>query len=58
MAINMSYCKFENTLAALNECAYEWEEVSNEREIKAKQRLIQLMVDLLVEEGYEVEEED
>ena len=58
MAINMSYCKFENTLAALNECAYDWDECSNEREVKAKQRLIELMVDLLNEEGYEIEEPD
>ncbi len=56
---NMDYCKFENTLNALRQCADGWdEEVKGDREIKARKRLIELMVDLLAEEGYEVEKED
>jgi hypothetical protein len=55
MSINMSYVKFENTLAALNECAEDWDNPSNERESKAKKRLIQLMADLLTDDGHNVE---
>jgi hypothetical protein len=55
MSINMSYVKFENTLTALNECAKDWDNPSNEHEAKAKKRLIQLMVDLLSDDGHNVE---
>ena len=58
MAINMSYCKFENTLSALRQCEDEWNEVESDSEKKSKERLIQLMVELLESEGYEVEMED
>jgi hypothetical protein len=55
----MDYCKFENTLLALRQCADGWdEEVKGDREISAKQRLIELMVDLLNEEGYEIDQVD
>lgn len=55
MAINMSYCKFENTLEALKQCADEWnEQVESKAEIKSKKELIQLMVEILQSEGYEI----
>lgn len=50
MAVNMSYCRFENTLAALREC---WEsdgmstpEDLNDYEKKARIRLIGLCKDI------------
>ena len=56
---NMSYCKFENTLSALKQCADGWQEESNNpREIKSRKFLIELMVELLQEEGYEVNTPD
>jgi hypothetical protein len=56
MSINMSYIKFENTLAALQECAEDWYEASNESEVKAKKKLVALMAELLKDEGFEVED--
>lgn len=56
MAINMSYCKFENTLAALQQCAEEWSEAESNSESESKKRLIQLMVELLESEGYKIED--
>jgi hypothetical protein len=55
MSINMSYIKFENTLAALQECAGDWDNPSSKSEEKAKKRLIQLMADLLSDDGHNVE---
>ena len=55
--MNMDYCKFENTLLALRQCANGWdEEVEGDREIKSKDELIELMIELLCEEGYEIED--
>ena len=55
MTINMSYCKFENTLAAMQECAEDWEECDGDLEIQSKDKLIQVMVDLLNKEGFYLE---
>ena len=53
--MNMDYCKFENTLSALIQCADNWQEESNSsREILSKKSLIELMAELLNEEGYEI----
>lgn len=54
--MNMDYCKFENTLAALRQCADGWDEEVKGSEAKAKQKMIELMIDLLNEEGYEIGE--
>lgn len=56
--MNMSYCKFENTLAALQECAEDWDNPSDEREVKAKKKLIALMAKLLKDEGFEINKGD
>lgn len=46
MPINMSYCKFENTVAALKECWDNWDEHEpeelSEYEREAQARLIKL----------------
>ena len=56
---SMSYCKYENTLAALRQCAEDWENdrlpLLNEYEAKAKKELILVMKHLLVLEGFTVE---
>ena len=53
--MNMDYCKLENTLSALKQCADDWQEESNSPcEIKSKKFLIELMAELLNEEGYEI----
>jgi hypothetical protein len=54
----MDYCKFENTLSALRQCADGWDEEVKGSEAKAKQKLIELMIDLLNEEGYEIDQVD
>lgn len=56
MAINMSYVRYENTLAALQEVnqTKTSERSLSESESQAKQKLIALMVQMLEDEGYEV----
>ena len=53
--MNMGYCKFENTLIALRQCA-RWDEEVTGSEAKAKQSLIELMIDILNGEGYEIDQ--
>lgn len=56
MSINMSYCKFENTLAALRECM---EDIENEREdlsdseAEAKEKLMVLCAKIGYDINYE-----
>lgn len=45
--MNMSYCKFRNTLNDLRQCQDDWDYAETEDEKKAKKQLIELMVDLL-----------
>ena len=52
----MDYCKFENTLAALKQCVNGWNEDLEGSEATAKQRMIELTIDLLNSEGYNIEE--
>ena len=55
--MNMDYCKYENTLRALQQCARDWKtKLSSDTEIKAKRALIDLMAQLLENDGYEIEE--
>ena len=37
---NMSYCRFENTLADLRDCEEHWDEKLGEDETKARARLL------------------
>jgi hypothetical protein len=54
--MNMDYCKFKNTLSALRQCADGWDEEVKGNEAQAKQEMIELMIDLLNEEGYGIEQ--
>jgi len=56
--MNMDYCKFENTLLALRQCASGWDEEVKGSESKAKSAMIELMAELLEESGHEVIEPD
>jgi hypothetical protein len=57
--MNMDYCKFHNTLSDLKQCADDWNSDNSESEKKAKQKLIELMIDILMnDENYEVISED
>lgn len=53
---SMSYCKYENTLAALRQCAEDWTNESiqalDQYEASAKTELILLMTVLLEMEGF------
>ena len=44
---NMDYCKFENALSALRQCADRWDEEVEGSESDARQKLVELMIDLL-----------
>jgi hypothetical protein len=46
----MNYCKFQQTLSALRQCAFEWDEENGEDETRAKEMLIKLMIELLRDE--------
>jgi hypothetical protein len=52
---NMSYCRFENTLADLKDCAENLEEELSEREHKARKKLIETCKDI-VDECYDEDE--
>ena len=57
--MNMDYCKYENTLAALRQCAEDWTNDDihslNEHEAESKEELIRLMKKLLTWEGFTIE---
>lgn len=50
MAINMSYCRFQNTLRALQECKMNWGsddgETLSPAELNARQQLIELCTEI------------
>ena len=51
---NMSYCRFENTLADLRDCYENWDsELKSEAEKKAKERLLKLCKDIVDDYGDE-----
>ena len=56
---NMSYCKYENTLTALRQCAEDWASdyipSLNKHEASAKEELVKLMRHILTLEGLVVE---
>lgn len=53
---NMSYCRFENTVADLDDC---YESMSmgdndlSDTEVKAKKRLIDMCIDIACDHGHE-----
>ena len=53
---NMSYCRFENTAADLQDCYENMEETDglSSYEVSARQRLIRLAVEIAIEYGHEV----
>lgn len=51
MVINMSYCRFENTLAALRDCYDSMDEDVSESEATARQKLIELCAEIAAEYG-------
>jgi len=52
---NMIYCRFQNTLVDLQDCAENLEDLSdNEEEEKAAKRMIKLMIEMLEGIGYTV----
>ena len=56
--MNMSYCRFQNTLCDLRDCANNLDNVSSDDEKKARKQMIALMVEMLESVGYTVEHED
>ncbi len=63
MSVNMSYCRFRNTLAALRECVEELDADGNpfaqlgDEERKAAKRLIRLCRDLADDYEHEAKEQ-
>lgn len=57
---NMSYCRFENTEAALDDC-YEHMDLQynelSESETEARERMIDLCVNIATEYGHEIDRE-
>lgn len=51
---NMSYCRFRNTRTDLLECQNHWNDVLLRQEESEKEALINLMIEILTDEGYEV----
>jgi len=62
MTVNMSYCRFENTLAALRECCESEDMVDpgqlNKYETKARLKLIQLCREIAVDFAEDEEDGD
>lgn len=61
MSINMSYCRFQNTLEALRECSDELSGMQNlddlsDEEKKAARRLLKLCDSLAHDWGLEIEQ--
>lgn len=56
---NMSYCRFENTLGDLEDCAEHITDANlSETEARARRRLIEVAANLLEEVGVEVDRAD
>lgn len=55
---NMAYCRFQNTLADLNECTDFIEDTASPEEEKAKLKLIRLCKSIAEEFGFMLEDED
>jgi hypothetical protein len=56
---NMSYCRFQNTLADLQDCYEHWdEEVSSKEEERAREIMLSLCKCILDDYGYALTDED
>ena len=56
--MNMSYCRFENTLGDLRDCSENiWDEDLSETETASRRRLVQLCKDIVEECGDDFDEE-
>ena len=44
---NMSYCRFENTLADLRDCYEYWEDAESPTEKRAREQMVKLCKDIL-----------
>jgi hypothetical protein len=51
---NMSYCRFQNTVADLRDCYEHMELIEGHTELDARQVLIKLCVDLAIDYGHEI----
>jgi len=53
---NMGYCRFENTAGDLEECVDHMdEELESKYEIKAREKLIGLCVDIALDYGHDID---
>lgn len=48
---NMAYCRFQNTAKDLQDCYANFEETDSEEEAQAKNRLLNLCIDIALEYG-------
>lgn len=57
MAVNMSYCRWQNTLLALHECAESLEGTppSSREELAARRQTFEVMADMFGQLGVEVD---
>jgi hypothetical protein len=54
---NMSYCRFQNTVQDLSDCAEHFGDTDlSEDEEYARRRMKRIMIEILEDEGYEVTE--
>lgn len=44
---NMSYCRMQNTVADLEDCAEHWEDTTSEDELRARERLLRVCQDIV-----------
>jgi hypothetical protein len=51
---NMSYCRFENTLPDLIDCAYHLDNDASDREQEYRTRFIKVCVEIAIDYGHEV----
>ena len=56
---NMSYCRFENTISDVEDCVenMELDEDASKREIIARERFIELCVQVAIDYGHEIGKE-
>lgn len=56
--MNMSYCRFQNTLGDLRDCFEAWDEVLSPEEAHAKQKLIEVCQSICIEENCQEQEDE
>ena len=56
--MNMSYCRFENTVNDMIDCInnMELDEYASEHEKRARKRFVELCAQVVADHGYELEE--